>query len=382
MVSIERWTGQEAGLLQEVLRLSIRQFAQQLGVNPATVQNWRKGGAGLVVSYELQQVLDAQLLLLPEPARLAFLDRCSAVSAPATVSQTSPAGRGFEVNSHQFIPLHLGPEPTELYAAGAAHRPGPGNLAQRTLDVPGRDGFHRCQLHVYEFGVAVLHIQQPLAFASVTDLAMWRYPSYEHNRTWARQAVSELVSDIVGRSIAVSPQYTLSVYELVQHSWGAETLGTALHLLATPGVLVDRSIETAPTSLEVEPLRFADRWTHPQAIEFTGATSRGVAGWSGVAYWQDPGETALSIEDIVAMELDTQALWSLSSALLHRVEEGHDPQMPEQFGWRWLRGAASRLTSARPTESAEHRAMRAAVLGTSDLPERLRDAWSALKEAS
>ncbi|WP_285739333.1 XRE family transcriptional regulator [Kitasatospora phosalacinea] len=382
MVSIERWTGQEAGLLQEVLRLSIRQFAQQLGVNPATVQNWRKGGAGLMVSYELQQVLDAQLQLLPDSVRQTFLERCSGASMTAAPPQASSGGSGFAVNSHQFVPVHLSPEDTELYEAGTAHHLGPGNLSQRTLDVPGGDEFHQCKLHVYEFGVAVLHIQQRMAFSSITDLAVWRYPSYERNRAWARQAVSELVSNVVGRSTAVTPQYTLSVYELVRHGWGAEEFGTALHLLATPGVLVDRSIETAPVSLEVEPLRFAERWAHPNAIAFTGTTSRGVAGWSGVAYWQGAGETALSIDDIVAMELDTQALWALSSALLHRVEEGHDPQMPEQFGWRWLRGAASRLTSARPTESAEHRAMRAAVLGTSDLPERLRDAWSALKEAS
>ncbi|MFJ1757320.1 XRE family transcriptional regulator [Kitasatospora sp. NPDC088134] len=382
MVSIERWTGQEAGLLQEVLRLSIRQFAQQLGVNPATVQNWKKGGAGLMVSYELQQVLDAQVQLLPEAVRLTFLERCSAASIPSASQQPASAGSGFAVNSHQFVPVRLELEHTELYRAGEPYGSGPGNLAQRTLVVPGGDGHHHCRLHVYEFGVAVLHIQQRMEFDSITDLAVWRYPSYEHNRAWARTAVSDLVSDVVGRSIAAVPQYTLSVYELIRHGWGAENLVTALHLLATPGVLVDRTVETAPVSLGTEPLRFGERWTHSDAIEFTGATSRGVAGWSGVSYWQDPGETALSIDDIVAMELDTQALWSLSSELLHRVEEGADPQMPEQFGWRWLRGAASRLTSARPTESAAHRAMRAAVLGTSDLPERLRDAWSALKEAS
>lgn len=55
--------------------------------------------------------------------------------------------------------------------------------------------------------------------------------------------------------------------------------------------------------------------------------------------------------------------------------------MSERFGWRFLRAAHSRLTTARAQETAQHCLMRQAAVTTSGLPERLTQAQAALREA-
>ncbi|MCX4869959.1 hypothetical protein OHU11_01160 [Streptomyces sp. NBC_00257] len=55
--------------------------------------------------------------------------------------------------------------------------------------------------------------------------------------------------------------------------------------------------------------------------------------------------------------------------------------MPEQYGWRFLRAAYSRLTTARAQETAQHVLMREAIMKTSGLAEWLRAAQDALRES-
>ncbi len=176
----------------------------------------------------------------------------------------------------------------------------------------------------------------------------------------------------------------LSAYELREHSWTREGLTTALQLLTTPSVLVDRQDprNVAPLAPGVEDAKFRDGWAHSETVEFGGGVSRGVAGWSGVTYHPQPGERALTMSEIVALELDAQALWALSSHILRMIEEGQDPVMPKEYGWRYLRSAYVRLTTARPTETAQHRMMREAILATSELPDRLRAAQEALRDSN
>ncbi|MFD5610589.1 XRE family transcriptional regulator [Kitasatospora sp. NPDC127060] len=382
-IRVRCWTGREVLWLQQALRMSNRDLADRLGVSLASVKNWRKGGEDWVCNPGTSQLFDRAVELM-SPAELAAFRALleQAGTEFELVGQPVTLAGDFSLTSHQFIPLHLGPMANALFDRGALAPPGPAALDRRLLKVPtgkGRDG----SLYVYAFGVAVLHVRQQLRLKSVTDLALWRYPAYGQNRAWAQQAVSTVAAGLLGSVSGVPlPDYVLSVYELHQHPWDGAVLDSALQLLATPGVLVDRSDEDNPLPLGIEEQRLAAGWNDPDSIGFSGGMSRGVASWSGVAYHPHPDERALTIDDIVAMELDTQALWALSTHLLGSVEGERDPAMPEPFGWRWLRGAHTRLTSARPTETAQHRAMRAAVIGTSDLPDRLQHAWTALKEAS
>ncbi|MET9396053.1 XRE family transcriptional regulator [Kitasatospora sp. NPDC002965] len=380
-IRIASWTGREAWCLQQTLRMTDRDLADHLGVSRNSAGNWRKGGEDWVCSSGTAQVLDRAVEMLSPADRVVFVDLLRKAGAADMPSAAAGLVGPLSLTSHQFIPLQLGPSAGALFDRGSSSSAGPANLDRRSLGVStdaGRDGI----LHVYGFGIGVLHVRQQLRLDSLTDLALWRYPAYQENRVWAQREVTGLASATESAPVIPLPDYVLSLYELRQHQWEGGALDPALQLLASPGGLVDRTDESRIVPLGIEGQRLADGWRHPDAICFTGGVSRGVASWSGVAYHPEPGERSLLVDDIVAMELDTQALWALSAYVLNLVEDGLDPELPEPFGWRWLRGVHTRLTSARPTETAEHRAMRAAVIGTSDLPQRLQAAWAALKEAS
>ncbi|MFD9686817.1 XRE family transcriptional regulator [Kitasatospora sp. NPDC059088] len=381
-IRVERWTGQEASALQQVLRMADRDYAEHLDVSRTTVVTWRRKGELVVCNKLTAQLLDSAVALLSPTDRNTFEMLLQRVSEPPPESPATTRrapGQQLSLVSHQFIPVPLGAAADGLFGTGHGCPVGPAAMEQRAHPLAD-PGDRRARLHVYRFGIGVLHIRQDLLPASVTELAIWRYRSYPENRNWAQKAVLDLATRL-GLSIqAPEPEYVLSVYELRQHGWTEAELETGLHLLATPSILVDRSDETNPVALGVEEQRFSQGWRDPAAISFHGGASRGVAGWSGVAYFPQPDEKALPIDAVVSMELDVQALWALSLHLHRTVENGQDPHMPQEFGWRFLRAVHSRLTSARSTETAQHRAMRAAVVGTSDLPQRLKDVWAAMKE--
>ncbi|MER5696097.1 hypothetical protein ACWDBO_29945 [Streptomyces mirabilis] len=243
-------------------------------------------------------------------------------------------------------------------------------------------------VHVYACGIAVVHLVEHQRVNSLTELAVWRYRSYLRDRAWVGHRVARLLEQHSSNEPPIEhslePEYVLSAYELREHSWTGAGLDTALQLLTTPSVLVNRQDpeHVVPLGVGVEDAKFRDGWEHPEAVQFGGGVSRGVVGWSGVAYHPQPDERALTMSQIVDLELDTQALWGLSTHILHMIEDGRDPVMPAECGWRFLRSAYVRLTTARPTESAQHRVMREAILATSELPERLRAAQDALRDSN
>ncbi|MER5227503.1 hypothetical protein [Streptomyces flaveus] len=227
----------------------------------------------------------------------------------------------------------------------------------------------------------MLHLEQHQQPTTITDLAVWRYRTYLADRAWTGQLLNRLLAPALPRGVPCpTPHYVLSVYELGAHLWNASMLPTAMQLLATPSVLVDRRDPGNITGLgpEIERSLFASQWEHPDAVEFGGAVSMGLAGWSGVAYHPLPAERALTTSDIVDLELDIQTLWALSAHIQALLEAGEDPVMPRDYGRSYLAAAYSRLTQSRPTETVQHRLMRKAILATSELPERLRSAQDVL----
>ncbi|WP_031511041.1 hypothetical protein [Streptomyces megasporus] len=387
MITVEQWTGQEARLLQSVMRQSVRDFAQRLGISPRTVSNWGKNPAG-VCRPGMAQILDAALAQCSPEQQEAFRVRLAALRGePVTATTATARPAPCSVISHKFLPVYMGEDLKPLYLKGVPQQPGPGGLEQRVLP-GGHPSAHASRLHLYACGVAMVHLEEHRRVDSITDLAVWRYRSYARDRAWAgRQLVRLLDEHTPGSSSARSslvPEYVLSAYELREHSWTREGLTTALQLLTTPSVLVDRQDprNVAPLAPGVEDAKFRDGWAHSETVEFGGGVSRGVAGWSGVTYHPQPGERALTMSEIVALELDAQALWALSSHILRMIEEGQDPVMPKEYGWRYLRSAYVRLTTARPTETAQHRMMREAILATSELPDRLRAAQEALRDSN
>lgn len=389
MITVEQWTGREASLLRSVMRVSVRGFANRLGISPRTVSNWQSNQES-VCRPQTAQILDTALSQCTPEEQEAFRLRVTALQGDSSVLSAGEATARpapCTVVSHKLLPVYLGERLAPLYAAATPGTPGPGGLEQRTFPADHRSALSST-IHVYACGVAVVHVEEHQRVQSLTELALWRYRTYLKDPVWAREQLAGLLArhtpDEGSAELQLLPQYVLSAYELRDHSWTGSGLDTALQLLATPSVLVNRQdpANVVPLGLGVEDAKFRGGWAHPEAVTFNGGVSRGVAGWSGVAYHPRPGERALAMSHIVALELDVQALWALSSHVLHMIEEGRDPVMPAAYGWRFLRSAYFRLTTSRPTETAQHRVMREAILVTSELPDRLRAAQDTLRDSN
>lgn len=61
MTAVTHWTGREARALREALRLSIRDFADRLGVAARTISNWESAGVDIRPRPDMQAVLDTAL---------------------------------------------------------------------------------------------------------------------------------------------------------------------------------------------------------------------------------------------------------------------------------------------------------------------------------
>jgi tetratricopeptide (TPR) repeat protein len=74
MVPVVRWTGLEANLLRRAMRLSLRGFAEHLGVSLGTVSAWNRRGVTVEPTPEMQSILDTTLARTTEEARDRFAD--------------------------------------------------------------------------------------------------------------------------------------------------------------------------------------------------------------------------------------------------------------------------------------------------------------------
>ena len=74
MTTVYRWTGREAKLLREALRLSIRDFAARLGVGVRTVNKWEARQADITPLPYVQQVLDTALERASDEVKARFAE--------------------------------------------------------------------------------------------------------------------------------------------------------------------------------------------------------------------------------------------------------------------------------------------------------------------
>jgi transcriptional regulator with XRE-family HTH domain len=72
--TVDHWTGREAKLLRQALRLSIRDFAARLGVGARTVNKWEARQAGITQRPYMQQILDTALAQASEEAKARFTE--------------------------------------------------------------------------------------------------------------------------------------------------------------------------------------------------------------------------------------------------------------------------------------------------------------------
>lgn len=81
---MEQWTGAEAGALRRALRMSLREFADRLGISHRVVSRWEAGGRDLTPRPVNQQALDTLLEWSDSGARQRF-----AVAVRGTLDQVS-----------------------------------------------------------------------------------------------------------------------------------------------------------------------------------------------------------------------------------------------------------------------------------------------------
>ncbi|MEU5912891.1 helix-turn-helix domain-containing protein [Micromonospora sp. NPDC047527] len=378
MPTVQAWTGCETRALRQALRMSIREFAENLGVSERTVSKWEAGRDAVHPRPEMQAALDTVL----SRAGSEVVDRFVAATS-RTAPQHSPVATGFRVQSHKFIPAYVSaPTTPGLAARDGFHRRPHEWLDVSIVELPHAEG--TCTAHVFACGVVVLHVVQELHFRTLAALATWRYTTYEEDVPWAADQVMGLLSPTPSTD-HVAPEYVLSMYVLQESAWGDGELENALRLMSLPSVLVNRHATPYPEPVDdhVERRLLAQGFDQPSVQPFgVHGVSLGYASWAGVAYHALSPERALRVDDLVSCEVDVQMLWAYCRHIQRQVEDGRDPAMPPEFGWRFLRAAHSRLTTARARETAQHCMMREATLSTSGLPARLVQAQTALRETA
>ncbi|WP_436523143.1 hypothetical protein [Actinoplanes sp. HUAS TT8] len=284
------------------------------------------------------------------------------------------------VRSHKFIPVFIGVESAERL------RDDPRAVANdkhwldcRVMPVDVING--ECDLHVWPFGIAIFHLVEDLALPNIASLSVWRVQSYKDNMGWATGKIRELAE-----RNDIEAAYVLSAYWIEEAPWSGETLDAALQILAVPKVLLERDIDPVNALGHAE---LVERTLLVEGFEHAGIVPFGIKGisiayasWSGVVYFPVAYQRSLAEEDLVHCELAVQSLWAYSDHLNRLVERGSDPVVPAEYGWRFLRGARSRIANARPQENEQHRSMRNAILATCDLESHLAQSIEALRDSA
>lgn len=282
--------------------------------------------------------------------------------------------------SHKFIPVFVGAD----VASHLVTAEGPwSHVEDQWTECLRRAGEHpagSCQLYLWPFGVALFHLVEDLALKSVSHLAVWRRITYDQNMKWAQGELQTLTaSQVVGQP------YVLSLYWVDEPAWQGNDLHTALRLMCIPRVLVPRADTIDESCLAsatlVERALLENGFEHPELVDFSmKGISLGYASWSGVVYHPIAQDRALREDELVTCELSAQAVWAYCDHLRQQVETGNDPVVPTEFGWRFLRGIRSRLTTERPQETSQHRSMRDAIVHTSGLDRHLAQAVEILRD--
>ncbi|WP_214326017.1 hypothetical protein [Nonomuraea sediminis] len=298
------------------------------------------------------------------------------------ITPTTPSpGRLSGVRSHKFIPAYIEakriPELIRAEAMGSSEAKF--GLECHRAEISNPHG--KCALYAWPFGVAMLHLIEELELPSLANLATWRRRTYARDLEWASSYLSSSISAPVNAS------YVLSAYWVHAPSWQVHELDTALRIMCIPKILLERDSEISDSSLAqaelVERSLLADGFEHLDMTSFGfKGISLGYASWSGVVYYPAAPRRALAEDEIVNMELATQAMWAYCESINTQVEQGIDPQVPSQYGWRFLRGVRSRLINARPQETEYHKCMRMAILDTSGALDHLSEAIEILRETS
>lgn len=288
---------------------------------------------------------------------------------------------GFATRSHKFIAAFIGAQAAEQVSTSSNAKTPDTPQWIPCQSAPFAHSSGQCDLHVWPFGVAVFHLVEDLAMPNIANLAFWRMRSYSENMAWATTNLRQLtgIDD-------VSASYVLSAYWVTDPEWPEGKLDDALRTICTPRILLQREarlLESEREQAEQAERRVLLNGHDGSGIEPFGLSgvSVGYASWSGVVYHPLSPDQALAEDDLVVCELATQSIWAYCEYINRQIEIGLDPVVPEAHGWRFLRGAKSRIVNPRPQETGQHRSMRDAIVKTSGLLDHLDQAIDILRQS-
>lgn len=87
MTAVQRWTGAETKALREAMRLSVRAFAEHLGVCLRTVGKWEARGASITLLPDTQALMDTALRQAPDDVKVRFAEREEGADSPHPVTK-------------------------------------------------------------------------------------------------------------------------------------------------------------------------------------------------------------------------------------------------------------------------------------------------------
>lgn len=375
--TVQRWSGHEARLLRTAMRLTQRQFAELLDVSERAIAKWERGGREYEQRSLTQGLLDTALARADDDARTRFVTALG-TERPVEGTALEPPG-GLQVESHKFLPVFLGAERVARLVdlVGA---PATDSWLDLSIAPVWHEGADACSLYLSACGVALVHLVQTPEVSSLGELAHWRHRSHRNDPDWVADTLAELLGE--AELAGLRPGYVLSGYWLHQLPWEEGHRDTGVRLAAHLSTMLDRTgTKIRPVSPEVERDMVASGFEQPEVISIgLAGIATGYASWSGVAYHPLDPTRSLTVESFVELEVSAQIMWCYARHIQEATEEGRDPGITDVYGWRFLRAARTRMTTARANEWAQVRMLREAIVTTSGLDTLLLGAQNALRE--
>ncbi|MGW1347442.1 hypothetical protein ACWCOV_40765 [Kribbella sp. NPDC002412] len=294
---------------------------------------------------------------------------------PTIVS--GPPGDELSITSNKFMPAYVGPDIVEQLGTdlGAEKCQVEWSEAWRIkLDHPRGE----CILYGFPWGCLLFHIEEQLTPRSIAEVAVWRHGSYPLELEWTDEATRKLTDQRHG-----GPEYAFSAFWVTALPWHGEELQTALRLLCNQKSMLnlDEDLQSVAHAELVERAFLRDGYNDSRILDFgASGISYAYASWSAVTYFPIADRRALNQSSLVEFEIMVQSLWCYCHHIRTQVESGRDPQIPDGYDWRWVRGVTSRMLNTRPQETTQHLAMRTTILKTSELDQHLNAAVEILKD--
>ncbi|MGW4528339.1 hypothetical protein [Amycolatopsis sp. NPDC004378] len=285
----------------------------------------------------------------------------------------------FLVHAHQFVPVYVGAAVTELATTLSAAPVTVGwAQAQRVDLVLDDDGNPpvRGVLYLFTWGVAVWHVLTPHRAEMIADVSVWRRETHRSTR----HRLAAYLAGLLDRG-RMHARYVLTAFWLVEPAWTGRDLLTAMRLLTSPRALLGNADGDHHHARRIEQRLFSEGFAPEDHVPIgVDGVSLGWASWAGVAYHPVAPAAALTEDDLATVELLAQGLWCLCEELDQQVRDGEDPKLPADHDWRWLRGRRAAIVRGDANEPAQLRALRAAIVTTSELDQKLNETVQLLRE--